>query len=285
MDTHRGKKINQLRTILPSGILVNKRWFQEQGYDPVQITKYVQSGWLESPARGVFRLPGFSNRKLEAWEPIVISLQAFVDEPFIVGGRTALELQGFAHYVSSAGPGHIHLYGQGPLPGWVSKMNVGVKFSVHKQSLFSTEMKSGNLVNAPYGTQSGLRRAYDPLHNGFRETTWGADELPLVMSSPERAILELLNEVPGNESFDMADKMFEGLRTLDPRRLNRLLHACKRVKVKRLFMWFAERHDFRWRRKLEEIDLGAGKRSLVPDGAFDPTYLITVPRNMTRDDI
>jgi hypothetical protein len=39
------------------------------------------------------------------------------------------------------------------------------------------------------------------------------------MSSPERAILELLDEVPERETFHQADVLMEGLRNLRPRAL------------------------------------------------------------------
>ena len=39
------------------------------------------------------------------------------------------------------------------------------------------------------------------------------------VSTPERAILELLDEVPKRETFHQADVLMEGLRNLSPRRL------------------------------------------------------------------
>jgi hypothetical protein len=36
------------------------------------------------------------------WQHVVISLQTLLVRPFMVGGRTALELQGFAHYLGAA---------------------------------------------------------------------------------------------------------------------------------------------------------------------------------------
>ena len=42
-----------------------------------------------------------------------------------------------------------------------------------------------------------------------------------MLSSPERASLELLDEVPQPESFHQADVLMEGLRNLSPRRLTR----------------------------------------------------------------
>jgi hypothetical protein len=102
------------------------------------------------------------------------------------------------------------------------------------------------------------------------------------MSTPERALLELLDELPRHESFHQVDMLFEGLRTLSPRRLQTLLVACRSVKVKRLFLWFAERHNQTWLNQLDrdKIDLGTGKRMLVKGGKFDPKYLITVPSEL-----
>ena len=53
-------------------------------------------------------------------------------------------------------------------------------------------------------------------------------------SSPERAILEALDELPRHASFDNLDKIFEGLVSLRPRPLTALLCACRSIKVRRL---------------------------------------------------
>ena len=56
---------------------------------------------------------------------------------------------------------------------------------------------------------------------------------PLKTSTPERAILEALDELPRNATFEHLDKVFEGLVSLRPRRLTELLTACRSVKVRR----------------------------------------------------
>jgi hypothetical protein len=102
------------------------------------------------------------------------------------------------------------------------------------------------------------------------------------MSSPERAILELFDEVPQRETFHQADMLMEGLRNLSPQRLHKLLVDCRSIKVKRLFFWFAERHNHAWLKKLDrrEIDLGRGRRMLVRGGKLDKKYNITVPESL-----
>ena len=77
----------------------------------------------------------------------------------------------------------------------------------------------------------------------------------------------------------------EGLATLSPRRLQKLLEACQSVKVKRLFLFLAERHNHAWFKRLDVsgVDLGAGKRALVDHGRYDAKYRITVPDFLLKE--
>ena len=106
----------------------------------------------------------------------------------------------------------------------------------------------------------------------------------MTVSTPERAVLELLDELPQHESFDQVDVLMEGLSDLAPRRLQKLLVRCRSVKVKRLFFFFADRHRHAWLKHVDRtaIDLGSGKRMLVKDGRYDPTYEITVPKELAE---
>jgi hypothetical protein len=62
-----------------------------------------------------------------------------------------------------------------------------------------------------------------PEDSRFTQQLWGNWKYPLTPSTPERAILELLDEVPTRETFHQADVLLEGLRNLRPRRLQSLL--------------------------------------------------------------
>ncbi len=224
-------------------------------------------------ARGVYRrpapkLPGEDGQQKLRWQPVVISLQTLLGYPHAVGGRTALELQGFAHYLSSGRSREVHLYGTGKPPGWVSKLRLDTRLVFHNaEKLF---MKTGG------------GDAHDLQQSSTIRQPWGQWEWPLTMSAPERAILELLDEVPQRETFYQADVLMEGLRNLSPRKLQTLLAACRSVKVKRLFLWFAERHQHAWLKKLDRsrIDLGRGKRMLMRGGKLDPKFNITVPESL-----
>jgi hypothetical protein len=52
--------------------------------------------------------------------------------------------------------------------------------------------------------------------------------------------------------------------------------------LRRLALWFADRHAQPWRERLESdrLGLGTGDRTLAPKGRLDPTYRITYPRGL-----
>ncbi|PKA45116.1 hypothetical protein CWR43_04790 [Rhizobium sullae] len=66
--------------------------------------------------------------------------------------------------------------------------------------------------------------------------------------------------------------MFEGLATLNPRRLMALLQSCRKIKVRRLFFVFADRPKHSWRERLnpDDFKLGTGDCTLVKGGKILP---------------
>lgn len=112
--------------------------------------------------------------------------------------------------------------------------------------------------------------------------TAGSVQWGLGMASAERALFQLLDELPERESWHQVDKLVEGLANLSPRRLQAQLESCRSVKVKRLFFFFADRYRHAWLDGINRdgVDLGTGKRVLVKGGKLDPAYLITVPGDL-----
>lgn len=279
----KNNKLNQLQRLLPEGLVVDAAWLETQGYSRGLRSRYLASGWLEQPARGSYRRPG---GKL-LWQQVVVSLQGLMQVPVVVGGRTALELHGFSHYASRAGPQEVHLYGDKPLPGWVPKLALHQRLVHHNaKRLFRTHSIAEEADSMTWRPrEQSFSATVLPSGGSLTRLSWGQWDWSLGLSTPERAILELLDELPGRETFHQADKLMESLRTLSPRRLQRLLEECSNIKVKRLFLWFARRHRFSWLPHLdqERIDLGRGKRMLVRGGKLDATYLITVPGDMNGD--
>ncbi len=94
------------------------------------------------------------------------------------------------------------------------------------------------------------------------------------------AAMEMLSLVPKGQSFDEAAKIMEGLTTLRPKLVQNMLEECNSIKVKRLFLFIADKHEHAWLNELsmEKINLGSGKRVIVEDGTLDKKYNITVPK-------
>ncbi len=271
--------LNKLERELPEGLLANSAWFKKRGYSRQLLNHYVSSGWLEQPARGLFRRP----RGTLSWQQIIISLQTILlDNPIIVGGRTALELQGYAHFLSQKTK-EVHLYAPRPLPTWLQKLPLKIRFVHHNsRKLFRNDPITYGLSSVMMNVLTHTSTNNDPLQRGLTYQPWGQWDWPLTLSTPERAILELLDELPQHESFNQVDMLMEGLSNLSPRRLQKLLVDCDSIKVKRLFFFFADRHKHAWLKQLDKkkVDFGTGNRMLVEGGKLDKTYQITVPEDL-----
>ncbi|WP_222851550.1 type IV toxin-antitoxin system AbiEi family antitoxin domain-containing protein [Phytoactinopolyspora mesophila] len=268
--------LNQLQRELPEGLVVDAAWLERHGYYRSLRQTYVNHGWLERAARRVYRRPGPEL----SWEQVVISLQTLLEYPVAVGGRTALELGGLAHYVPRV-HAEVHLHRDRALPTWLPTLQLPQRLIDHRNTrLFDIavpELTSSDL-SAP--RTDGDVQAW--ARGGFVAVSWGQWNWPLMVSTPERAVLELLDELPARESFHQADVLFEGMVALSPRRVQHLLERCKSVKVKRLFFFFADRYSHAWLARIDraKVNLGSGKRALVPGGRLDSTYNITVPEDL-----
>ncbi len=260
-------KLNRLNRILPEGFLVDAAWLAAQGYSTSLRSQYLDSGWLVQPTRQVYQ----RSRSELNWQQVVISLQTLLERDLAVGGRTALELKGYGHYLSYHQT-EVHLYGPQHPPTWLNKLPIPAKFVYHN---------SGRLWN--YTVNLGtIATESDSTLDDVTSYLWGQTGERMLLSSPERAVLEVLDELPDHESFHQVDQLFEGLTNLSPRRLEKLLLDCQSVKVKRLFFFFADRHKHAWLSRINKtaIDLGKGKRLLVRGGMLNKTYQITVPKDL-----
>lgn len=268
-------KLNQLEAALPEGLLVDSAWLKRHGYSGALRSQYVTSGWLVQPARRVYyRRP----RGVLTWQQVVISLQTLLRYPLTVGGRTALELQGYAHYLSQD-LREVHLYGAKRPPRWLHTLNLEVRFFYHNGSKLFRDHPLQPVAEVNLWKTENLAKT---LGDTFTVQSWGHWNWPLILSTPERAVLELLDELPAHETFHQVDKLMDGLASLSPHRLQNLLMSCRSVKVKRLFFFFADRHQHAWLKRLDKqaVDLGKGKRMLVKGGKLDPAYQITVPQDL-----
>jgi len=100
------KILNSLLQAWPPGTIVQSSWLARQGVSPSLATRYRKSGWVESVGRGAFARHG----DRLGWEGAVYALQAEPGATVHPGGRTALELLGYAHFPRLAARRAVFLY-------------------------------------------------------------------------------------------------------------------------------------------------------------------------------
>ena len=268
MDAQNSGKLNRLLAELGDTRLVSSRWLRAHGYSNSLVARYVGSGWLVSPARGVYMRRG---GRLQ-WDGVVRSLQVGEGIPLHVGGRFALGLQGHEHYLRLGDAGTITLYGPQQLPGWVGKLSLEQRFEYQGKGPL-------DLPAVPV-TAEVSEKALSEAGLAWHSAAPGTDAL--VCSTPERAMLELCDSVSDAAGVYEADALMQAMTTLRPQRVGLLLRHCRSIKAKRLFLALAERHRHAWLSHvpLEGVDLGRGKRALVPGGRLHPTYQITLPGDL-----
>ena len=247
----------ELHILVPEGFVVTRASLLKRGVKAHSLDNLLKSKQIIALQPGVYRRPYAGPL---SWQTVVCSLN-HMGSDLVVGGMTALENQGLAHYLSLANDRPIHLYGCDPMPSWLNQLGLPETFVHHRLTRLAKHEREN---------QQFVATAYAGAEPGY------------LLSQPERAILEALEEVPAGLSFDHADQIMQGLVGLSPRRLDELLRLTPSVKVKRLFFWLAERQGHAWLRKLnaKDYDLGSGKRVLAKGGKLDKTYQITVPEQM-----
>ncbi|PWB41007.1 MAG: hypothetical protein C3F19_08410 [Rhodocyclales bacterium] len=249
------EKLNQLLQSWPRGTVVQLGWLARHGVSQPLAARYRSSGWMEAVGRGAFARTGDT----VGWEGAAYALQAEPEATLHPGGRTALELLGYSHFLRLAPRRTVFLYGKPGerLPKWMRDHDWGA--DVH---LLPSCMRGDNVANL-----------------GLVDHSFGT--FALRVSAPERAILELLDGLPYQLSFDEAQLVMEGLTTLRPSLLQPLLEACTSIKVKRVFLYLARKAGHAWYGRLDKsrLDLGKGKRVLVRGGRLDAEFMITVPRH------
>ncbi len=217
---------------------------------------YVRSGWLKSIGYGVYKLAGDNVE----WHGGIYALQVQKESKIHPGGKTALIIKGYAHYLSNS-INRVDLFGDkaGLLPKWFKDNDWGVQINYMQTKMF-------DYANEDYYAVT--------QHKDFR----------LKISSPELAAMEMLSLIPKGQTFDEAMKITEGLTTLRSQLVQNLLEECNSVKVKRLFLFMAEVHDHQWVNELDlsRVNLGSGKRVVAEDGVLDKKYQITVPKEYAR---
>ena len=259
------KRRTELLDLVPYGLVATRRWLLRAGMSTSALDNQIKSGQLLSVRPGVYVRPG---TRL-VWQGVVCSLERMGTD-LVVGGATALEEQGRAPELPLSGRRSIQLHGLDPLPPWANRLDLPETFRRRSTGWLTA---SGTDSDAEGRSRAFFLITAAPWGDGFRT---------IRISTPERALFELLKDVPQSVSFERAERFLEGLSDLSPRRLELLLQRTPSVKIRRLFFWLAERQGHPWARPLrpDDFDLGRGKLVLAKGGRFVSRYGITVPAAM-----
>lgn len=250
MNTIKGSKINYLLENIPRGTLVLSSYLKDFGISNDLQQSYVKNGWLKRIDRGVFIF--FKDEPSLEGALSCLSVQSNLE--LHLGGLSALRLQGYHHFLQGDDKSIVEQVfkpAQDRVPGWFSETNLNRKIEI-----VSTSFLSGG-----FALEYRKHRDYS-----------------YPISSVERAILEYLFLCPEKGSLKMAYQMLEMMVGLRPDMLQTLLEHCSSVKVKRLFLFMAEKlgHDWLDYLDLTRIDLGHGKRVIESNGVYDSHYKISL---------
>jgi hypothetical protein len=248
-------KINRLMQNTPKGLVLLSSWLASTGYSYELQQRYRTGGWLRSIGKGAM---------IKTGDALVLSgaiaaLQKQANLNVHIGGRSALEMLGIAHYLQLNDEEiTVFVANQSSLPMWFTKTMWDKKVKIFNASLF-------------HYIEVGLVDYKD-------------GELTMKISNAARAVMECLSLCPNLFSLTEAYELMDGLSTLHPVQIQSVLANCKSIKAKRLFLYFAEKAGHNWSFYLnrEEIDLGTGVRSLANEGAYDSKYQLVLPKELVK---
>lgn len=229
MTTTRESKLKKLYSHLASGTPVTSEDLAALGISADLAVHYVRAGWLERLARGVFSRPG----ETLSLHPSLLLLERRV-EGLHVGGKSALSWYNVRHYVAQQETLHLYGWATAVLPDWFQKH---FPSEYHRKRLFKEQPSAMRHVT-PFENRAGAPK----------------------VSSPERALLELLSEVAVRQPLQEARELMESAYTFRADVLRDLLRACTSVKTVRLCLQFGRELSLPWASKLDVKKLPTGSK-------------------------
>lgn len=250
--------LNHILKLWPSKAICLSSWLERHGVSQPLSAKYLQSGWIERVGHGAFKRAG----ELVEWPSGLQAIQEQAKLKIHLGGKSALQVEGYAHYLPLGENYPIYLFGSRnvQLPVWFKKYPWKVKVNYFQTNLF------------------------EPLVDDCLATV-EIDGIKVKTSTAERAIFEEIYLVPKRETYDEAFQLMGALSALRPQIVQLLLEKCNSVKVKRAFMVMAEHYNYPWLKHLDlsKVYFGKGKREFIKNGYLEPKYQITIPKNYDLD--
>jgi hypothetical protein len=219
---------------LPRGAPISTEVLTSKGIPGKAVVRLASDGWLHRLGRGVYLLPGDKLDRDATLGWLCERIQGLH-----VGGKTALDWRGVRHNISMREL--LSLWGDVPaqMPRWFSS-----EFPCHYQStqLFDTKLSSS----------SGM----GPLPFGSAK---------VMVSAPERAVLELLSDAGKRQTLEETINLLENMHALRRDVLDELMAHLTRIKVARLADKLSANLQLPWNNIANKHSrrLGGGKRWVV----------------------
>ena len=250
MSIATASKLNHiLSESLPGGLLF-AGWLRKKGYSSQLLKKYRDSGWLEGLVRGVMYR---RNDNLSAMTA-VYCYNHQTGNSARVAAHSALELLGFSHYVPMGKPLLMVAFESVNVEDWVKSDRY-------------------DMTIVPFHT--GIFK--EPLTQSYK-----GNHYTLKISSPEQAFLECLYLVPDHYNYMDLYYIMEQLTSLDPEKVQAALVGTSSQRIKRMFLYMAEKAGHYWFDMLDmdKFGLTSSKLKLVDSGIYNSKYRITVPKEL-----
>lgn len=236
------------------GTILTASWLERKGISRDLQKHYRKSGWLETAGTGAFKRP---NDQV-GWQGGLYAMQSQSKLAVHVGALTALSLQGYAHYMR-LGAETVFLFSpqKTKLPAWFKKHGWGQKIHHCKTSILPSDFALADFRVGPFSIK---------------------------ISMPEQAFLECLYLSPDTLDLVECYQIMEGLTTLRPKVLQTLLEQCGSIKVKRLFLYMANKAGHDWVKRLnqEKFDLGTGTRAIAGGGVYVAQFELVIPEALAK---
>ena len=248
-------KIQQILETTPHDSVLFGSWLSSKGLDARGQYAYMKSGWLDRISKGVYKMHGTKPSLLAA----VSSYNTQLGKRCIVGAYTALELRGYSHYVSMGKPtAYLFTDKRNKLPSWFLKEEWDMTVKYMTTSFLGDELLGVETMNVGQ-------------HNLF-------------VSSTERAFLECLNLPDASSSLLDIYYIMESLTTMRPKLIQTMLESCTSLKVKRLFLYMAEKANHPWFKalKIENMNIGTSRLMITPTGKYINKYNMTISKELAE---
>lgn len=241
-----GTNLNQILQQIPNGTVVTASWLKEKGVSNSLQKAYKENQWLKSFGTGAFTK---LNDSVDI-DGAIYAIQEQLNLSFHIGGISVLsEKYGINHNIAFNRKTYIYGFRGEKLPKW-----------------FKDNYQNIEIVKSEFL----------PMNIGMQY--FDNKDFKINISTIERAILEMVYLAPNKNSLNEIYQLMETISVLKPKIMQELLENCTNIKVKRLFLYIAEKLNYQWFKKLDisKIDLGTGKRTITKGGKLDKKYNIVI---------